>query len=209
MAQLATRRNERPWHRGVSRDAVVAEALRIFDDEGREALTMRRLAASLGIEAPSLYAHVRSKDELVDAVLDAVLDSVSLPPDGPDVRASLVAGFGEYRRALLRHPAVVLLMTERATRSGAQYRLARRAIELLEGAGLSSREAVDAQVTLIAFVLGFILQEVSRPVRPPATVPQDPVMSRAFTVLSQRSVDERFEVGLGLILDGAGVSVRR
>jgi AcrR family transcriptional regulator len=189
----------------VTRDDIVAEALRIFDDEGREALTMRRLASSLGIEAPSLYAHIRSKDELVDAVLDGVLDSVPLPPGGPDFRASLLGGFREYRRALLRHPAVVLLMTERATRSDAQTRLARRAIELLEAAGLSTREAVDAQVTLVAFVLGFTLQEVSRPVRPPSGQPPDPVMTRALRALAERSVDERFDVGLGLILDGAGV----
>ena len=189
----------------MTRDDIVAEALRIFDEEGREALTMRRLGASLGIEAPSLYAHVRSKDELVDAVLDAVLDAVPLPPDGPDARASLAAGFHEYRRALLRHPAVVLLMTERATRSGSQYRLARRSIELLEAAGLSTRAAVDAHVTRIAYALGFILQEVSRPVAAPSDLPPDPVMGRVLATLAQRSVDERFDVGLGLILDGVGV----
>jgi len=58
---------------------------------------------------------------------------------------------------------------------------------------------------MIAFVLGFILQEVSRPTRPSADVSGDPVMARAFATVAERSVDERFEVGLGLILDGAGV----
>src|SRR5262245_28337717 len=196
---------DRSWHQGVTRQAVIGEALRILDEEGRGALTMRRLATALHVEAPSLYAHIRSKDELVDAVLDFVLDSVVLPEVGPDLRASLLDGFGSYRRALVRHPAIVLLMTERAQFSSAQLRLARRSIELLEAAGLPTRDAVDAQVAAVAFVLGFILQEVSRPSgSPPATVP-DELMTRVLTALRERSVDERFEVGLGLIFDGAGV----
>jgi AcrR family transcriptional regulator len=194
----------------VTRAAVVDEALRILDDEGREALTMRRLASALDVEAPSLYAHIRSKDELVDAVLDSVLDGIVLPEVGPDVRASLIDGFGSYRRALLRHPTLVLLMTERARFSSAQLRLARRSIELLEAAGLTTREAVDGHVTMVAFVLGFILQEVSRPSGSAAVAPApDPTLTRVLVTLQERSVDERFEVGLGLILDGVGVPPAR
>jgi AcrR family transcriptional regulator len=200
----------RSWHHGVTRAAVVDEALRILDDEGREALTMRRLASALDVEAPSLYAHIRSKDELVDAVLDSVLDGIVLPEVGPDVRASLIDGFGSYRRALLRHPTLVLLMTERARFSSAQLRLARRSIELLEAAGLTTREAVDGHVTMVAFVLGFILQEVSRPSGSAAVAPApDPMLARVLATLQERSVDERFEVGLGLILDGVGVPPAR
>ena len=117
---------DRDWHRGLSRDVVIAGALRIVDADGRDALTMRRLATELDVEAPSLYAHVRSKDDLIDAVLDSVLDLVPLPPDGPDARTALAAGFRGYRATLLRHPNIVLLMTERARSSGAQFRLAGR-----------------------------------------------------------------------------------
>ena len=194
------------WHRGLDLQAVRTAALRILDDEGRDALTMRRLAASLQVEAPSLYAHVRNKDELIDAVLDVVLDSVPLPEPGPSVRASLVAGFRSYRRALLAHPAVVILMTERTRFSQSQVRLAGRSIELLESQGLGVRAAVDTHVTLVAYVLGFILQEVARPTTiPPAVATSSPVVRRALSTLTQRSVDERFTVGLELILDGAGV----
>jgi len=200
----------RSWHQGLTRPAVIAEALRILDDEGRDALTMRRLAALLDVEAPSLYAHIGSKDDLIDGVLDSVLDTVVLPPVGPDVRASLIAGFASYRRALLRHPAVVVLMTERARFSSAQLRLVRRSIELLESAGLSTRSAVDAHVTMIAFVLGFILQEVSRPSGSAAGgLAPDPLLTRVLATLAERGVDERFEVGLGLILDGVGVPDQR
>src|SRR5262245_6029540 len=134
----------RSWHQGLTREAIIEEAVRILDEEGRAALTMRRLGKALEVEAPSLYAHIRGKDELVDAILDSVLDTVELPAAGPDERASLIEGFLGYRRALLRHPAIILLMTERARFSGSQFRLAARSVDLLESAGLSRREALDA-----------------------------------------------------------------
>ena len=102
-------------------------------------------------------------------------------------------------------------MTGRARFSSAQLRLVRRSIELLEAAGLSTREAVDAHVTMIAFVLGFILQEVSRPSGSASSGAPgpDPLLTRVLATLAERGVDERFEVGLGLILDGVGVPGQR
>ena len=160
-------------------------------------------------EAASLYAHIASKDDLVDAVLDGVLDSVALPEPDADARAALVAGFRSYRRTLVAHPSIVILMTERARFSRSQLRLAQRSIEILESVGLSERAAVDAHVTLVAYVLGFILQEVSRATTPPTVDAYRPFLQRALSTLGERNVDERFEVGLGLILDGVGVPSRR
>ena len=193
----------RDWHRGLDRAAVTAEALRILDVEGRDGLTMRRLATALDVEAASLYAHVASKDDLVDAVLDMVLDEVVLPEPSPDARAELVAAFESYRRTLIAHPRVVMLMLERAHRSAAQARLVTRSIELLESLGLSPRAAVDAHVTLVAYVLGFIVQEVGRPTTTPAPVAAaSPTLAKALSTLAERTVDERFTVGLEIILDG-------
>jgi len=193
----------RSWHRGLDRQSVIDEALQILDAEGRPALTMRRLAEALGVEAASLYAHVGSKEDLVDAVLDQVLDAIPLPEPGPDPRAQLIAGFMSYRAGLLAHPAVVPMINERARTSPSQVRLITRSIELLEESGLSTRAAVDAQVTIVAFVLGFILQEVGRSAAAPREVLEaSPVLRRALTTLAERSVDDRFAVGIELILDG-------
>ncbi len=209
------RRRDRTWHRGIDRDAVVTEALRIIDAGGRSALTMRRLAESLGVEAPSLYAHVGSKDELVDAVLDRVLAAIPLPERGSDVRATLVAGYSAYRAALVAHPAVVTLVTERGRISPAQVRLVERSIELLESTGLSTRAAVSLHVTLVAYVLGFVVQEVGRPPSVPGElVASSPTLRRALSTLSTIPVDDRFETGLRLLLGaidagGAGLSEGR
>jgi AcrR family transcriptional regulator len=194
----------RSWHRGLTRQAVAAEALRLLDGEGRRALTMRRLATELDVKAASLYAHVSGKDDLVDAVLDAVLDEVVLPEPAPDPRETLAASFRAYRHTLVAHPQTVLLMNERARMSTAQVRLVERSMEVLAQAGVSQRVAVDTHVTLVAYALGFILQEVARPTgQPPAAVLESPVMPSVIATLLERSVDERFDVGIGIILDGA------
>ena len=170
---------------------------------------MRRLATALDIEAASLYAHVASKDDLVDAVLDMVLDEVVLPEPSPDARAGLVAAFGSYLRTLIAHPRVVMLMLERAHRSAAQARLVTRSIELLESMGLSPRAAVDAHVTLVAYVLGFIVQEVGRPTATPAPVAAaSPTLAKALSMLAERTVDARFTVGLEIILNGVHQSAQ-
>jgi AcrR family transcriptional regulator len=207
---LARRRDGDDWHRGLDRDAVVTAALRLIDEQGREALTMRRLATELRVEAASLYAHVAGKDDLVDAILDRVLDGIELPPPGRDPRQAIVEGFTTYRRGLLAHPSIVLLMTERVRFTRSQARLATRSITLFEEAGLTTDRAVAAHVTLIAYVLGFILQEVARPTAPaPGLIEADPVLRRTLAALGRTTVDERFATGLAMILDGALPNVRQ
>ena len=99
-------------------------------------------------------------------MLDRVLDGIELPAPDRDPRTAIVEGFSASRRALLAHPTIVLLMTERARFTRSQARLATRSISLFEEPGLSTHRAVEVHVTLVAFVLGFILQEVSRPAAP-------------------------------------------
>ena len=199
-----SRQLERNFHRGLDRDAVLEAALTILDADGRGALTMRRLARELDIQAASLYTHVHSKDDLIDGVLDRVLDQVSLNPVGADWRASLCEGFRQYRRTLVEHPGVISLITERSRTSPSQVRLVERSIELLESAGLSTLDAVQTHVTLIAFTLGFLAQETGRSPTPQHhIIATSDVFRRAIEALMTRSVDERFQTGLDLILDGA------
>jgi len=57
----------------LSRDRIVASALTLADRDGLEAVTMRRLAQTLGVEAMSLYKHVANKDAILDGLLEQVL----------------------------------------------------------------------------------------------------------------------------------------
>ena len=65
----------------LTRIRIVKAAIRLADAEGIEALSMRRLAKNLGVEAMSLYNHVANKGELIDAMLDEVLGRIEVPPE--------------------------------------------------------------------------------------------------------------------------------
>ncbi|GGC01650.1 hypothetical protein GCM10011494_20230 [Novosphingobium endophyticum] len=58
----------RPPQQRLSRPRIVDEAIALLRDEGLENVTLRRLAARLKVEAPSLYNHIRGKDELLGLV---------------------------------------------------------------------------------------------------------------------------------------------
>lgn len=69
--------------RSLSRESIAGAALRIVDEEGLDALTMRTVAHVLGTGAASLYAHVSSKEELLELVVERVIGEVRLPGE-PD-----------------------------------------------------------------------------------------------------------------------------
>ena len=191
----------KPFHRGLTREAVLVAALDVIDREGRANLTMRGLADILDVEAASLYTHVRNKDDLIDGVLDRVLDTVPLPRLDQPWRDALFEGFTGYRRALVAHPAMVPLVTERGRMSSAQLRLVERSIELLERAGLDTVEAVQTHVTLVAFTIGFVVQETGRsPDISPELIASSETLQRTISALLSTSPDQRFRAGLERIL---------
>lgn len=89
---------------GLTREGVLAAALRLADAEGLDAVTMRRLAGSLGVEAMSLYNHVPGKRDLHAGLADLVWSEVDLAISEPDWRAALHRLCGSAHRALLAHP---------------------------------------------------------------------------------------------------------
>ncbi|HEX3087347.1 MAG TPA: TetR/AcrR family transcriptional regulator, partial [Ilumatobacteraceae bacterium] len=89
-----------------NRDDIAAAAIRIADDEGFEAVSMRRLAAELDAGTMSLYHYVRTKDELLTLVFDAVMGEVVVPVGQRlprDWRAAITLIARRSRDALRRH----------------------------------------------------------------------------------------------------------
>ena len=116
---------------GLSRARVCAEALALVDEEGLEALTMRRLGARLDCEAMSLYRHVKDKADLLDALHAAVLGDLQ-PETAVDQRTHkrqaewrvLLGGLARaLRSSLLRHPNVLPLFTTRQLSANTEYHI--------------------------------------------------------------------------------------
>ncbi len=147
----------------LNRTRVVDEAMRLADEEGLAALSMRALAGRLGVEAMSLYHHVAGKEALLDAMVDAVFADLHLPVVGGDWRAELRARSVSGRTVLLRHRWAVGLMDSRRSPGPQSMRHHDAVLGCLAAQGFSLRAAGTAFALLDAHLYGFMAQEVSLP----------------------------------------------
>ena len=104
----------------LTRDEIFAAALAIVDGKGYEALSMRRLAGTLGVEAMSLYHHVRNKQALLAGVVELSLRAQAPSPPRPATpwQNVVVAMVVAFRRTLVAHPNVLPLMAAHPPSSG-------------------------------------------------------------------------------------------
>ena len=87
----------------LSRERVLGAAVALADREGIEALSMRNLGQEVGVEAMSLYNHVRNKEELLNGMVDIVFSEIDLPTAGEDWPTAMRRRAISARQALKRH----------------------------------------------------------------------------------------------------------
>ena len=148
---------------GLSKQRVVAEAIRLADREGVHGLSMRRLAGALGAGAMSLYHYVASKEELLDAMVDVVFEEIELPPEGTDWQTAMRRRAESARHVFARHPWAIGLMESRTSPGPANLRHHEAVTACLRRAGFPVLMATHANWLLDSYVYGFALQEASLP----------------------------------------------
>jgi AcrR family transcriptional regulator len=158
----------------LSRERVLATAVALVDAEGLQALTMRRLAADLGVEAMSLYYHLPAKEALLDGVVDTViaeidaaiarlgLDSGGGSGGDGDWRARLRQQFLAARTVMLRHPWMPGLLGSRRTIPVGMLAYYDAILGTLVAAGFSYHLAHQALHAFGSMPLGFA-QEIFSP----------------------------------------------
>lgn len=200
---------------GLTRDAILAAALGIIDENGIEACTMRAVAAELGVEAMSLYWHVPGKEALFDGVVERMLDEVAAESrEEPTEWRPWMGAFGNIcHSVLLRHPNAIHLIAGRPFGAHvAVGRMAETGLPTLEAAGFDPRSAIRALHTVTRFVLGFTLLEVSTPpiaVPSPAPASDSPTFADFLEAVSDEDQGELFRFGLEALLDGLEARLRR
>ncbi|WP_344470980.1 TetR/AcrR family transcriptional regulator [Nonomuraea monospora] len=146
----------------LTRESIVAEAVRLLDEEGADNLSMRRLGSRLGAGATSLYRHVASKDELLELALDAVYGELPLPGTG-EWRETVTEVARAMRATILRHPWLAAKLGE----AGLAYlgpnmlRQSEFMLGVMEDAGFPLDEADQAVTTVTAFVVGISTSEAA------------------------------------------------
>jgi AcrR family transcriptional regulator len=158
----------------LTRHGVVVAALGIIDDEGVDALSMRRLGRVLGRDPMRLYRFAESKDELLDGVVELVLQDLEVPLGPPaDWERALRTTARAYRHLALVHPNVVPLMVTRplatplALRPPGTLRPLEALLELLIGAGFTPGGALHAYRFYMGFLQGHVLNELQEQVHDP------------------------------------------
>jgi AcrR family transcriptional regulator len=140
----------------LSRDRILESALALADENGIDAISMRKLGQQLGFEAMSLYNHVANKDDLLDGMVDLVLAEMEAPRPEEGLAGIRTAAISAHE-ALRRHPwAAGLLMTPARVRP---LRLAFMdgLLGALRGAGFSPETTYHAYHVIDAHIIGFSL----------------------------------------------------
>jgi AcrR family transcriptional regulator len=202
----------------LSRRRVLRAAVALADRGGVGALSMRKLAQELGVEAMSLYHHVANKDDILDGIVDVVFGEIELPTGEAGWEAAMRRRAVSAREALRRHPWATGLMESRRTPGPANIRHHDAVLGVLRNAGFPVELAAHAYSLLDSYIYGFALQEASLPFHTPeetAEVAQE-IMSEfpadeyphlaeiATEHVLQPGYDygDEFLYGLDLILDG-------
>lgn len=148
---------------GLSRQRVVAEAIRLADAEGLHELGMRRLARALDVGAMSLYHYVASRDDLLDAMVDSVVGEIEPPPAEGEWQVAMRRWARSARRVLAAHPWAIALIESRPSPGLAHLRHREAFTACLRRAGFDPLAATHANWLLDSYVYGFALQESALP----------------------------------------------
>ena len=210
----------------LTREQVLAAALKIVDEGGVDALSMRRLGQALDRNPMVIYRHAADKDALLDGIVERVVSElvVHREPDSDregDWEAALRRTAHAFRRVALAHPNVVPLLVTRplsnplARRPLGTLRPLEELLELFITAGFDHHGALHAARLFTGFLYGHVLHELQERVddpdetddllrlglyRLPAT--QFPRLRSLATVLAAYDGAAELDEGLAIVLAG-------
>ena len=200
----------------LSRDRVLRAAIALADDGGIDALSMRKLAQKLGVEAMSLYNHVANKDDILSGIVEIVASEMELPDDDVHWKTALRQGAISAHQVFLRHPWAAGLWMSTGDPGPARLRNGDWVLRAFREAGFPSDVTYHAFHVLQSHIMGYTLYVLS------FQFDKDDLKEMAATFLRDFPADEypdlaehvrqhmepsdaqqgAFEFGLDLILDG-------
>lgn len=145
---------------GLTRHTIIQTALRLLDQVGLEGLTVRRLAAELGVQSPALYWHLHNKRELLDGMADTITLAAGMGPPhhGESWQDWLARRARAYRSSLLGHRDGARLVAN-ARMSPATLAMFDQELTAMVGRGFTPVLALRTIMAVAHYVNGFVLQE--------------------------------------------------
>ena len=139
----------------LTRERVLRAAVALADREGIDAVSMRRLGTEVGIEAMSLYTHVRGKDDLLDGMIELVIGEIPIHRAGADWKDSLRTTILSARTVVLRHPWAPRIIESRTDPGASGLRYYDAVMGILREGGFSLALTHHAIHLLGSRLLGF------------------------------------------------------
>ena len=147
----------------LSRERVLQAGIQLADQEGSDALSMRKLAQQLGVKAMSLYNHVANKDDLIDGMVDIVASEIAVPNVEVDWKTAMRKRALSAHQVLLRHPWATMAIVSRANVGPAMLRYVDATLGCLVKAGFSFEMADHIWNAIDSHIYGFTLQKLNFP----------------------------------------------
>lgn len=214
-----SRTDESPPRRGPGRpavplDRIIATALRIVDEQGADALTMRSLAQALDSGTSTLYRHFVNRDELVAQVVDRAFGEAALAPDQlgtPGWQEACRVQARTMFDALARHRNLAPLLVQQVITGPNAMLIRERSIANLLDNGFAPHLAARSYATIARYILGFAIQLAGQaesedaPEEAAALREADPTRYPATAEVSGSlpvPLEDEFDFGLELLLAG-------
>lgn len=150
----------------LTRERILSAAISLADEHGLDALSMRKVAQELGVEAMSLYNQVANKDDLLDGIADIIVGEMEVPALGTDWKIAMRTRAISAHEVLLRHRWAPMLIGSRIHVGPAMLRYVNATLGCLHEAGFSYAMADRAWNALDSYIYGFTLQELNFPLEP-------------------------------------------
>jgi AcrR family transcriptional regulator len=184
----------------ISPEAIVRAAIDILNREGLEKLSMRTLAADLGVKAPALYWHIKNKQDLIDQIAEKISAEMLVSCGLGDAKKYLVALAHVYRQKLLeiRDGVAVFLISHPST--PARCEIIKNSMISLLHIGVKEKYCFIAAGMFNNYVLSFVADELVYKAAPegmPAFI-----NSILGTGYDKMSFDEQFDCGLNVLFAG-------
>jgi AcrR family transcriptional regulator len=192
-----------PWGT-LGRDDIIEAAVTIVGAGGYEEMTIRSLAAGLGVAPMSLYRHIRDKDDLLEHVADRLLAKAWRPaaPED-DWQMWVIEAAAKLRAFLVSQPAALHVYLRHPVVSPAAVERMDAMMEVLRRAGAGEQAAQRAYGALHTYTIGFAALEASRARSAPGTRE----VSGLAQQLAAYTTAEQFMTGLRYLLEGIGRQV--
>ena len=169
-----------------SRNGIATAALRIADDEGLSAVSIRRVAASIGAGAASLYRYVKSHDELVELMMDTVAGEYQLEAGGENPREKLLNLAHQGRDIMHRHPWLAPLLLTRPSMGPNSLRYLEAALAALATVDLPGPAKLQTVAMMSAITSAFVQNELaSAPASAPASAAADSATTSRVLYLAE------------------------